>query len=159
MKQMSVVVRTVTKASFAAIFIFGAYIILHGHLTPGGGFQGGAIIGTLMALYLVAFGATKWKKKLLMTFESVGLLGFIGAGFLGLIGGYFFYNVVAGSGFPIFGESVPAVAGVLHPNWAPLMTAGTISLMNVSVGIEVVAGLTLVVIIMGLFAFEGKEDE
>jgi energy-converting hydrogenase B subunit I len=159
MKQMSPVVRTITKVAFGPIFIFGAYIILHGHLTPGGGFQGGAIIASVLALYLVAFGAEKWNKKLLSTLESVGLISFASAGILGLAAGYFFFNFLAGSDIPIFNMTVPSMEGFVHPNWAPLFSSGTVSVMNLSVGLEVVAGITLVMVAMGLFSFANKEVE
>ena len=138
------------------MFAFGAYIILHGHLTPGGGFQGGAIIGTLMALYLVGFGSTTWKKKLLSVIESTGLLVFLGTGLLGLVSGYMFFNFLAGSDIPIFNQVPPAIVG--HSNWAPLWSGGTVSVMNLAVGLEVIAALTLIIVTMGLFAFDGKED-
>ncbi len=38
------------------IMIFGIYVILNGHLGPGGGFSGGAIIGAGLILYLNAYG-------------------------------------------------------------------------------------------------------
>ena len=41
------------------IFVFGIYVILNGHLSPGGGFSGGAIIGAGLILYLNAFGFEK----------------------------------------------------------------------------------------------------
>jgi multicomponent Na+:H+ antiporter subunit B len=41
------------------ITIFGIYVILNGHISPGGGFSGGAIIGTGFILYLTAFGPEK----------------------------------------------------------------------------------------------------
>jgi energy-converting hydrogenase B subunit I len=161
MEDMSPIVKTITKIAFAPIFLFGIYIILHGHLTPGGGFQGGAIIGTLMALYLVAFGAMKWKKKILSVIESSGLLIFIGMAFLGLTSGYFFFNFIGGTGFPLFGEKLQAgelIEGVFFPsNTAPLLSSGTIAFMNMAVGLEVIAGLTLIVVTMGLFAFTGEE--
>lgn len=161
MEDMSPIVRTITKIAFAPIFLFGSYIILHGHLTPGGGFQGGAIIGTLMALYLIAFGAVKWRKKLLSFVESSGLLIFISTAFLGLTSGYFFFNFIGGTEFPIFGEKIPAgefFDGVFFPsNSAPLLSSGTVAIMNIAVGLEVIAGLTLIVVAMGLFAFTGRE--
>jgi multicomponent Na+:H+ antiporter subunit B len=157
--QMSPVVRTITKIAFGPIFIFGAYIILHGHLTPGGGFQGGALIASVLSLYFVAFGAEKWGKKLISNLESFGLLAFVSAGFLGLTAGYFFFNFLAGSDIPFFNQVIPGIEGFPHPNWAPLFSSGTVSLMNLSVGLEVVAGLTLVIVTMGLFAFVNKEGE
>lgn len=44
------------------IFIFGIYVILNGHLSPGGGFSGGAIIGAGMILYVSAYGFDKMQK-------------------------------------------------------------------------------------------------
>jgi len=44
------------------IFIFGIYIILNGHLSPGGGFSGGAVMGAGLILYQNAFGYTKARK-------------------------------------------------------------------------------------------------
>jgi len=159
MRPMSPVVRTITKLSFGAIFLFGAYIILHGHLTPGGGFQGGAIIATVFALVLVAFGRDRWNKKLLSTIESSGLLAFIGLGFLGLTTGYFFYNFIAGTDSPLFGKVIEQVSGYEHANSASLLTGGTVPLMNLFVGFEVLAALTLIVVVLGLFAFKGKEGD
>lgn len=44
------------------IMIFGIYVVLNGHLSPGGGFSGGAIIGAGLILYLNAFGFEKTEK-------------------------------------------------------------------------------------------------
>ena len=44
------------------IMIFGIYIILNGHISPGGGFSGGAIIGAGLILYVNAFGFAKTEK-------------------------------------------------------------------------------------------------
>ncbi len=44
------------------IILFGIYIVLNGHLSPGGGFSGGAVIGAGLILYLNAFGFQKTEK-------------------------------------------------------------------------------------------------
>lgn len=44
------------------IIIFGIYVVLNGHLSPGGGFSGGAIIGAGLILYLNAFGFAKTER-------------------------------------------------------------------------------------------------
>ncbi len=44
------------------IFVFGIYIILNGHLSPGGGFSGGAVLGSGLILYLNAFGFEKTER-------------------------------------------------------------------------------------------------
>lgn len=44
------------------ILIFGVYIVLNGHLSPGGGFSGGAVLGSGLILYLNAFGFEKTER-------------------------------------------------------------------------------------------------
>ena len=56
------ILQTVTKVLVPPILIFGLYIILAGHLGPGGGFAGGSIIGAVLILYSNAFGFEKTSK-------------------------------------------------------------------------------------------------
>lgn len=69
------------KAAFflvPIIFIFGIYVILFGHLSPGGGFSGGAIIGAGLILYLDAYGFKKTERFFtLKTFRTVSLAGLL----------------------------------------------------------------------------------
>jgi energy-converting hydrogenase B subunit I len=142
---MSVIVRTVTRFVYGLILVFGFYVIMHGHLTPGGGFQGGAVVASAFALLLVAFGAAGLKGRLnvhlLQKLEEIGALAFLGLGFAG-IGTAFFYNLFANSG-PIFGDAVP-----LGANPGALNTGGTLPFMNWAVGLKVMTGLASIVIIM-----------
>lgn len=57
-----VILQTVAKFLVPIIMVFGIYVILNGHLSPGGGFSGGAIIGAGLILYLNAFGFEKTEK-------------------------------------------------------------------------------------------------
>ncbi len=54
---MDVIVRTVVRGLVPFAFLFGAAIMFHGHLTPGGSFPGGAVIASGFALVALAFGA------------------------------------------------------------------------------------------------------
>jgi len=56
------ILRKITFLLFPAILLFGVYILVNGHLSPGGGFSGGAIIGAGMILYLNAFGIGKTRR-------------------------------------------------------------------------------------------------
>ena len=47
---------------FPIIVIFGIYVILNGHISPGGGFSGGAIIGAGLILYANAYGFEKTQR-------------------------------------------------------------------------------------------------
>lgn len=54
-----IILQTIACILVPMIMIFGIYVILNGHLSPGGGFSGGAIIGAGLILYLNAFGFHK----------------------------------------------------------------------------------------------------
>jgi energy-converting hydrogenase B subunit I len=151
---LSKVVRTVANQLIVFILIFGLYVIAHGQLTPGGGFQGGAVIVSGVVMLLVAFNAKELKKSLrertLSIMESSGALMFAALAFAG-IGTAFFYNLLVGT--PIFGHVPPTGA-----NPGDIWTGGVGPLMNLAVGIKVVAGLSAVVLAMALFA-SGEEVE
>lgn len=148
---MSVVVRTIARLILPLALAFGGYVIMHGHLTPGGGFQGGAVVASTVALVVIAFGVERLKgqKNLFSFLEDLGAIAFVALAFLG-IGSTFFRNVLAGSG-GLFGIPVP-----FGPNPGWLNTGGTLPLMNWAVGLKVLAGLGSVVILLALFG--GKED-
>jgi energy-converting hydrogenase B subunit I len=148
------IVRTVANQLILFIVIFGLYVIVHGHITPGGGFQGGAVIVSGVVMLLVAFSSKELKKSLrervLSIVESSGALIFIILAFIG-IGTVFFYNFLVGT--PIFGHIPPT-----GPNLGDIWTGGVIPLMNVAVGLKVIAGLSAVVLALALFS-GGEEVE
>jgi energy-converting hydrogenase B subunit I len=151
---LSKIVRTVANQLFLFILIFGLYVIIHGHLTPGGGFQGGAVVVSGVVMLLVAFSSKELKKSLrerfLSIMESTGALIFAILGFAG-IGTVFFYNFLVGTS--IFGRIPPT-----GPNPGDIWTGGVIPLMNLAVGLKVIAGLSAVVLAMALFSI-GEEIE
>jgi energy-converting hydrogenase B subunit I len=151
---LSKIVRTVANQLILFILIFGLYVIAHGQITPGGGFQGGAVIVSGVVMLLVAFSSKELKKSLrervLSIMESTGALIFIILAFVG-IGTAFFYNLLVGT--PIFGHIPP-----IGPNPGDIWTGGVVPLMNLAVGIKVVAGLSAVVLALALFS-SGEEVE
>jgi multicomponent Na+:H+ antiporter subunit B len=72
--QPNFVVRVGSRIIFPFIVLFGLYIIVHGHLTPGGGFQGGAIIASgVLMLYLANPDMHVARNNLLITEGLAGL--------------------------------------------------------------------------------------
>lgn len=57
-----VILQMVATILVPIVFLFGIYVILNGHLSPGGGFSGGAMIGAGMILYVAAFGFDKTER-------------------------------------------------------------------------------------------------
>ncbi len=143
---MSVIVKVVVGLLIVPVLVFGFYVIAHGHLSPGGGFPGGAVIATLVAMFLVAFGKDKARKLagregLFSAAESVGLLMF---GLIALVGlsFTFFSNTLANTSY-YFGQSIP-----FGPNPGYLLSGGVVPVMNIAVGLEVAAALTAIVVLM-----------
>ncbi|RLE12681.1 cation:proton antiporter [Candidatus Aerophobetes bacterium] len=92
-KRASLILRTGSRLLFPLILLFGSYIFVHGHLTPGGGFQGGAVVASGFLLMYLAFPKQSINKKSSSVAESLSGLIFVGIGLLGLVfSGYFLTN-------------------------------------------------------------------
>lgn len=153
--QMTKIVRTTADLFYPFCLTFGLYVVLHGHLSPGGGFQGGAVMATGIALLLVSrhyADITRYIRKNAMSLcEAVGLLMFIVLGLSGLVlGGSFLQNYLAGSGSWLFGSTVGP-----GPDPGTLATSGTVALLNLAVGIEVFGGLSIIL----LYMLSGLEED
>lgn len=159
MSGMSKIVKTISNITFPFIIIFGLYVIVHGHLTPGGGFQGGAVVASGCAMILVAYGSSwtlkKIKEKQLSVLESIGAVFFIVLALLGVVlaDKVFFDNFILG----------PNGIGLIFNNIArgasDIFTAGVLPLMNFAVGLKVIAGLFAIVLVMAYATTKSKEDE
>ncbi|HID18620.1 TPA: hypothetical protein EYP27_03660 [Candidatus Bathyarchaeota archaeon] len=117
-KGMSIIVRTIARLLVPIMLLVAAYIILHGHVTHGGGFQGGVLVACAFILLILAFGIDYVEGKVSFefgqVFRSVGATIIILAGFIGLVFGFWsFRNVgVYPYGFP--GEIFSAGSLVLY---------------------------------------------
>ncbi len=104
--------------------IFGIYVVLNGHISPGGGFSGGAIIGTGLILYLTAFGFAR--TGAFMTERLIKTLTVSALTFYCFAKSYSFYT--GANHLPSF--ITPGVPGAI-------LSAGLIVYLNVCVGIVV----------------------
>ena len=145
--QMTKIVRTTADLFFPFCLVFGLYVVAHGHLTPGGGFQGGAVMATGTALILVArsYGdATgRIRKGAMKVCEAAGLLIFLCAGFGGILADRPFMANWIAPGAALFPTSIPH-----GTNPGDLNSGGLLPLLNLGVGIEVLGGLTVILLYM-----------
>lgn len=129
----------------ALVYIF--YIILHGHLSPGGGFQGGVLSVAIVVLLYLGHGYKTTEKAIFFgfmhKFEGFASIVYIMLAMVGVaFGANFCMNALAGYG----------AAG-------DLVSTGTIALMNVTVGVKVFAGVSVVGLTMiGLVAKLGEKE-
>jgi multisubunit Na+/H+ antiporter MnhB subunit len=125
---MTLIVKTITRLTVGLIMLFGIYIVLHGHLTPGGGFAGGVIIALAFVHLTLAYGRDMAVKKMSGSaasfLECFGALMFITIALLGYLGGWFFFNFFIHKGQPF-----------------RLFSAGIIPLCNIAISLKVGAGL------------------
>jgi len=127
----SLILSTGCKFLFPFILLFSIYIFLHGHLSPGGGFQGGAIAASGFLLIYLGCPEKRINENHLKITESIGGLIFVIVGFLGLIlGGYFLFNFLP--------KGIPNT----------LFSAGIIPIIYIAIGFKV--GSELAGIIDGL---------
>ena len=72
------------------LLVFGIYIVLNGHISPGGGFSGGAIMGASLILYSSAYGYRKINK--IITEKFVKRVTFVSLLFYACAKGYSFFT-------------------------------------------------------------------
>ena len=87
--QESIVIKTLARLLTPFIQLFGLYVIMHGHSSPGGGFQGGVILGASFILLAIAFGIDEVKKRItervLAALTSGGVFLYAAVGFVCLL--------------------------------------------------------------------------
>jgi multicomponent Na+:H+ antiporter subunit B len=141
---MTIIVRTTSRLLFPFIFLFGIYIVLHGHLTPGGGFPGGVIIAASVLMLILAYGIERVQQR--VSILQAEMLDIIGSGTIAVIGilgivlsAYFLQNV-----FPL-------------GDLGKLFSAGDLAPLYIGVGLKVTASILLIFYAM-LFALGGKKE-
>ena len=116
--------------------VYMFYIILHGHLSPGGGFQGGVLMVALVALVYMGHGyqvtMDAFSYHILHTSEGLASIFYVALGLLGVaMGAQFAQNVL-----------------YTHGAIGELYSSGTIFWMNVTVGIKVLTGVGSIALLM-----------
>lgn len=120
-RSSSEIFQTASHVLIPIIFVLGIYVFVNGHLTPGGGFQGGAIIASSFVLMLLAGQSDRFKSSLFNAIESISGFVFVLLGALGVaLAGGFLDNRILPTG--TFGE---------------LFSAGAIPLIYSFVGLKV----------------------
>jgi len=119
-KEASFILKVSTPLLFPLIIIFGFYVFIHGHLTPGGGFQGGTIIASAFLLLYIVFPHLFHELKSFKVIESLAGLTFVGVGLLGLIVGGFFLKNFLPKGLP-----------------GLVFSAGVIPIIYIAIGLKV----------------------
>lgn len=142
---MTVIVKKTTQLIAGLVFLYGIYVIIHGHLTPGGGFAGGVITAGSFILLILAFGSDFIR----LTKEETGSTMYENLAIL-------IVTFLAASGL-LFGTRI------FFFNWFPkgtageLLSAGMLPLYNIFVGLEVAASMLTIFLALIIFKEEIAE--
>jgi len=141
---MTLIVKKTTQLIGGMIFMYGIYVIIHGHLTPGGGFAGGVIVAGSMILVTLAYGGDFMK----LIREEAGTTIVESLATLMVI-------FIATSGF-LFGTKI------FFNNFLPkgivgeLISAGVLPLYNIFVGTEVAASIFIIFLSLIIYKEESS---
>ena len=125
----SVVITTISRVLLPFIQLYALYVIMHGHSSPGGGFQGGVILGAAMILLAVSHRAEVMEQRFpLGTLTVMTSLGVFIYGFLGVVCIFFGGNFLDYGVLPI---PLPRSMGML--------------------GIEIGVGITVMAVMISIF--------
>ena len=142
MEGMSVIVKKVVQLLSAMIFVFGMYIITHGHVLPGGGFSGGVLLASSFIVLILAQGKEyfqlKKQREATSLVESLSALLILLLGISGLFAGsLILFNNYLPKGQP--GE---------------LLSAGNIPIYSILIGIKVAATLFTIFLALTIYKEE-----
>jgi len=142
----SLIIKTICRILIPFIQLFGLYVIAHGHYSPGGGFQGGVILGASIILLAISHDLRTATKRLREKVDSIlcaaGVFIYAGTGALCLLLGLNFLDY-------------SALAAVLHVD--PI-TARSHGILIVEIGVGIAVMATMIWIYNNLSS-AGKYDE
>lgn len=142
---MTIIVKTITRFTVWLIMLYGIFLVVHGHLTPGGGFAGGLVIALAFIHITLAYGKDSPVKlpdeETLHMLESTGVLFYVGVGLVAMLFGLPFLTNFLGKG-TLF----------------DLFSSGTIPLLNFAVALKVGTGIFLAFVVLALVEHDEGED-
>jgi len=113
-EESNYILQKASKLLFPMIMLFGVYVMVYGHLSPGGGFQGGVIIASGILLLLISDGSFEVPHAVISVLETFAGISYVLIGLIGLLVldkflGNFLPNDVAQMGRLFSGGIIPLV--------------------------------------------------
>lgn len=140
----SVIVQTLARVFVPIIQLFAFYVLIHGHDSPGGGFQAGTLFGASIILHVLAFGIQNSHAVLesrAIFVGGIGILIYAGIGLVPLLLGHEYLNYAE---LPI-----PGMEASARRHWG---------ILGIEIGVTVTVAATAVSIFYSLRGEEGRHD-
>jgi len=143
----NIVIQTICRILIPFVQLYGLYVIMHGHYSPGGGFQGGVILGTSFILLMLAYGLEASLRRLslkaLTVFGSLGVLLYSGIGLVSLL---------MGGNYLDYGKLPLPIASI-----AEIRAMGILGI-EIGVGISVMAIMTTIFLAIASYDTAGEKN-
>jgi multicomponent Na+:H+ antiporter subunit B len=143
-----VIVKTLARILMPFIVVYALYVVMHGHHSPGGGFQGGVILAASFVLLGITHGVDKMKEK--MSEKTAGVMSSIGVFIYGGIG---LLCLILGGNYLDYGK----LKRILMVSPAQARSLG---ILGVEIGVALAVMSVMCIIFLTIFtAEESQEDE
>ncbi len=148
MKNRSLITVVISRWVSPFIFLYGIYIILYGHISPGGGFPGGVILACSFILALLARGKNAALKRLpyglAKKLDASGALVFLSLALSGIFfTGVFFSNFLQ--------KLMPGKP-------LQLISGGTILIINIAIGVKICASVFLIILFISVLRIRKDKE-
>lgn len=142
----NVIIKTICRMLIPFIQLFAIYVIMHGHYSPGGGFQGGVILGASFILLVIAYGLEEARQRIslkaLTIYASLGLFIYSGIGALCLLMGA---NYLDYAKLPLPISSIPTIRAM--------------GILGIEIGVGIGVMAIMISIFLAIASYEtGGED-
>jgi multicomponent Na+:H+ antiporter subunit B len=143
-----VIVKAVARLLVPFIMVYALYVVMHGHYSPGGGFQGGVILAAGFVLLSISHGLEKTRRR--MSEKVAGVIGSIGVLIYGGIG---VLCLILGGNYLDYGK----LSKILHVTPAEARSLG---ILGVEIGVALAVMAVMCVIFFAIYtAEESPEDD
>ena len=143
-----IIVKTLARVLIPFIVAYALYVVMHGHHSPGGGFQGGVILAASFVLLGITHGFDKMKEK--MSEKTAGILSSIGVFIYGGIG---LLCLILGGNYLDYGR----LKRILMVSPAQARSLG---ILGVEIGVAIAVMAVMCIIFLSIFtAEESSQDE
>ena len=146
-ESQDIIVKTLARLLAPFIVIYALYVVMHGHHSPGGGFQGGVILAANFVLLTISHGFEKTKErmseKLAGVLSSLGVFIYAGIGLLCLI---------LGGNYLDYGE-LSEILSVVPAR------ARSLGILGVEIGVAIAVMAVMFIIVFTIFTSEEESKE
>jgi len=143
----NVIIKTICRLLLPFLQLYAIYVLMHGHYSPGGGFQGGVMMGASLILLVIAYGLDDAQRRIsvkaLTIYACLGLFIYSGIGALALLmgGNYLDYGTL-----PLPLSSIPKIRAM--------------GILGIEIGVFLGVMAIMIFIFLAIASYEtgGKDD-